>query len=504
MDEKAYLNNRLIVVSNRLPVVISRTKKTGWHVKQGSGGLVTALAPVLKNRGGIWIGWTGNTGTTNDQINRLLKKEEKRIGFQLKTVPLSSVEKDRYYRGFSNEILWPLFHDFLSKCNFNPKYWDTYLSVNDKFARITRENLTENDFIWAHDYHLLGLASHLRDMGVKNNIGFFLHVPFPPPDIFIKLPWRFQILYFLLKYDIIGFQTVRDRTNFLQCVRYLIGHLHTRGKGRVQSIHYDGRDIRLGSFPISIDYQEFANLARSKEVSDAAWYLHEDLPNLKILFGIDRLDYTKGIPERLKAFRNALRRYPDLRGKITLVQIVIPSRRGITEYEALKQEIEQMISQINGEFTLSGWVPIHYMFRSLNRLDLLAYYRSAEIALITPLKDGMNLIAKEYCASNIEQNGVLILSEFAGAAAQFQKNALLVNPHDIEGTADAIYKAFTMDSAIRKENMKKLRRKVRKFDIFWWVDSFLQSAISKNLVHFPLLEDCILSIEDELNQNISE
>ena len=504
MNDKMYLKNRLLVVSNRLPIVLTRSKKTDWKIRHGSGGLVTALAPVLKNRGGIWIGWTGHTGSMNNQIDQLLEKEETNIGFKLKTVPLTAAEKEQYYKGFSNEILWPLFHDFLSNCNFEPRFWDAYVAVNEKFARVTMENLSENDFIWAHDYHLMGLASKLREKGVQNNIGFFLHIPFPPPDIFIKLPWRFQILYFLLKYDIIGFQTLRDRTNFLQCVRYLIGHLHTKGKGRVLSIHIDGRDVRLGAFPISIDYNEFSNLARSNEVSDAAWYLHEKLPELKILFGIDRLDYSKGIPERLKAFQNALRRYPDLRGKITLVQIVIPSRRGISEYESLKQEIEQLISRINGEFTRSGWVPIQYMFRSLNRLDLLAYYRSAEIALITPLKDGMNLIAKEYCACNIEQNGILILSEFAGAAAQFQRNALLVNPHDIEGTADAIYKAFTMDSYTRKENMRKLRRKVRKYDIFWWVDSFLQAAIAKNLVHFPLLEDCILTIEDELNRDISE
>jgi trehalose 6-phosphate synthase/phosphatase len=502
MDEKLYLKNRLVVVSNRLPIVLTRSAEDEWQIQHGSGGLVTALAPVLKNRGGIWIGWPGNFEETSVNIENLLEKEEKNIGFKLKAVTLTSGEKENYYKGFSNEIIWPLFHDFLAHCNFDPKYWDSYLQVNGKFAQVILDDIVESDFIWVHDYHLMGLASKLKEKAIQNNIGFFLHIPFPPPDIFIRLPWRFQILHFLLEYDIIGFQTLRDRTNFLQCVRFLIGNIQTKGKGRVISLNIEGREVRVGAFPIGIDYNEFSNLAKSEAVSDAAWYLHENLPDLKIVFGIDRLDYSKGIPERLKAFRNALHRYPELRGKITLVQIVIPSRRGIKKYESLKLDIERLIGQINGEFSLSGWVPIHYMFRSLNKLDLLAHYRCAEIALITPLKDGMNLIAKEYCASNIEQNGVLILSEFAGVATQFQKNVLLVNPHDIEGMADALYQAFVMDEQTRISNMKKLRQKVRRYNIFWWVDSFLQAAISKNLVHFPVLEDYILTIEDELNTKL--
>jgi trehalose 6-phosphate synthase/phosphatase len=497
MNEEIYLKNRLIVVSNRLPIVLSRSKKNEWQLQYGSGGLVTALAPVLKNRGGMWIGWAGNFEDAGEHIKKLLEKEEKNIGYKLKAVALTTGEIEDYYKGFANEIIWPLFHDFLSHCNFDPKYWDSYLMVNEKFAEIVLGNISEKDFIWVHDYHLFGLASKLREKGVNNKIGFFLHIPFPAADIFIRLPWRFQILNFLLKYDIVGFQTLRDRTNFLQCVRYLIGDVHPEGKGRVLSINIAGQEVRVGVFPIGIDYNEFSNLAKSEEVSDAAWHLHENLPDRKIVFGIDRLDYSKGIPERLNAFRNALRRYPELRGKITLVQIVIPSRRGIKKYETLKLDIERLIGQINGEFTLSGWIPIHYMFRSITRRDLLAYYRCAEIALITPLKDGMNLIAKEYCASNIENDGVLILSEFAGAATQFQKNVMLVNPHDIEGMADALYKAFVMDEHTRKGKMKKLREKVRKYDIFWWVNSFLQAAISKDLVNFPVLEDYILTIENK-------
>jgi trehalose 6-phosphate synthase len=442
---------------------------------------------VLRNRGGLWIGWPG-TQTTGD-LSKPIEAAAKELGYALVPINLSEKEISNYYMGMSNEILWPLFHDLHSYTNFEPHYWNTYGEVNRRFAETIRENSGAGDFIWIHDYHLINVAQELRDLGVKSKIGFFLHVPFPPLDIFVKLPWRAEIIAALCEYDLIGFQTMRDRRNFLQCLRALKQGVSVQGKGQVITVILGDREVRIGSFPISIDFNEFAQRAASKEIADSAWYIHEDLPKKKIILGIDRLDYTKGIPYRLKAFRTLLKRHPELHRKVTLVQVVVPSRRNIPMYRDLKEEIDRLVSEVNGEFTRSGWVPIHYIYRALDRRELLGYYRTAEIALITPLKDGMNLVAKEYCASNIEESGVLILSEFAGAVAQLQRCALLVNPYNIEEVADAIYQAYTMDIHERKSRMKILRQGIRRYDIYWWVNSYLEAAISGTLENFPLLED---------------
>jgi len=477
---------RLVVVSNRLPIVLTKGPKGEWLVKRGSGGLVTALAPVLRDRGGLWIGWTGKEGRAD-----FLEPSDsgtKQIGYNLKQVILNEDDINHYYYGFSNEVLWPLFHDMLSKCDFNPEFWRAYRRVNKKFAKVIWRNTKKDDYIWVHDYHLMLVATELKRLDMKCRVGFFLHIPFPQLDIFLKLPWRFQILRGLLEYDLIGFQTVRDRSNFIQCVRSLIRGARVEGRGQVCKLSMPERQIRVGNFPISIDYDAFASQSATKEVADEAWYIHENLPNRKIILGIDRLDYTKGIVLRLKAFRNALERYPELRGKVTLVQVVVPSREGIHDYMDIKMEIERLVGEINGRFTQSGWVPIYYLHRSLMRRELLAYYRTAEIALITPLKDGMNLVSKEYCACSLDENSVVILSEFAGAAPQLYRGAILVNPYDMEGVADAIYQAFIIDKDERKSRMRKLRRSIQKYNIFWWVDSFLNAAITKSLDSFPALD----------------
>ncbi|RKZ08186.1 trehalose-6-phosphate synthase [bacterium] len=478
--------NRLVIISNRLPIILE--KENGkWKTIPGSGGLVTALAPVLKNRGGMWIGWPGTSELTD--VSKPIEKASSSAGFTMKPVLLNEEEIEGYYIGLSNEVIWPLFHDLQSYCNFDPQYWDTYKEINRRFAEVTIENTSTEDFIWVHDYHLINVAQELKKLGTRSKIGFFLHIPFPPLDIFFKLPWRREILLAMLEYDVIGFQTLRDRRNFIQCVRALTEGIIIQGKGQVIIARIGNRTIRICSFPISIDYKNFVSLARSKKVADEAWFIHEKLPGYQIILGIDRLDYTKGIPYRLKAFRNALQRYPELLNKVILIQVVVPSRRNIPVYNELKEEIERLVGEINGEFTRSGWVPIHYIYRSLRKNELLAYYRTAEIALITPLKDGMNLVAKEYCVSNIEEKGVLILSEFAGTAAQLQKGALLVNPYDIQKVADAIYRAFKMDESERKIRMSKMRKAIKRSDIFWWVNSYLQAAISHDLESFPLLEE---------------
>ncbi|MGA1864785.1 MAG: alpha,alpha-trehalose-phosphate synthase (UDP-forming) [bacterium] len=499
-DSKDLERTRLVVVSNRLPIVFTRGKDGEWLIKRGSGGLVTAIAPVLRDRGGLWIGWTGKPGRSD--FSEPSDQGSKLIGYTLKQVVLNEEEINNYYYGFSNEILWPLFHDLIPLCDFNPEFWSVYKKVNKKFARVICRNILRDDFVWVQDYHLMLVAKELRTMGIKNNIGFFLHIPFPQLDIFLKLPWRFQILRGLLEYDLIGFQTVRDKSNFIQCVRALIMNSRVVGSGQVSTISMPEKEVRVGNFPISIDYDAFAKQAANKEVAEEAWYIHENLPKRKIILGIDRLDYTKGICLRLKAFRNALERYPDLRRNLTLVQVVVPSREVIHEYIDIKKKIDRMVGEINGQFTQSGWMPIHYLHRSLTRTELLAYYRTAEIALITPLKDGMNLVAKEYCACSLDENSVLILSEFAGAAPQLYRGALLVNPYDVEGMADAIHQAFMMSREERRTRMRRLRRIVQKYNIFWWVDSFLNAAITKRLDSFPALDFYMphVEIDDEFKK----
>ncbi len=489
--------NRLVVVSNRLPVIVSQENEDRWKIEPGAGGLITAMAPVLKNRGGLWIGWPGITTDKATGFRSALRKVGRKSGYDLEPVLLTAEERDKFYYGFSNEVIWPLFHDLQTFCNFAPSYWKYYLEVQQKYADVIAENLRPNDFVWIHDYHLLGVAAALRQMGVRARLGFFLHIPFPPLDIFIKMPWRFQILRAILEYDLIGLQTLRDRRNFVQCLRLLVKDAVVKGKGQVISIQRGDREVRLGAFPIGIDFDEFATHADSQEVTDTAWYLHEDFPGKTLVLGVDRLDYTKGIPYKLRAFQNLLLRYPELRRQITLIQVLIPSREDIPEYQGLKEEIERLVGEINGQFTASDWVPIHYLFRSMSRSELLAYYRTAEIALVTPLKDGMNLVSKEFCASSIEEDSVLILSEFAGAAAEMQHCALLVNPYDEEGTADAIYQAFTMSREERYQRMRRLRRVVQKHNIYWWVDSFLRAAIAKNLRDFPIMQDYLPQPDDE-------
>ena len=285
----------------------------------------------------------------------------------------------------------------------------------------------------------------------------------------------------LPEYDLIGFQTMRDRNNFIHYVEGFIKGVHVDSRRQVCTITTPQRQIRGGAFPISIDFKEFARQAAGKSVTERAKRLHDAIGAHQVILGVDRLDYSKGIPERLRSFRNALERFDELRGKIALVQVVVPSREEVPEYQDLKAEIERLVGEISGKFSQAGWTPIHYMYRNLERDELLAYYRAADIALVTPLRDGMNLVAKEYCAANVDNDGVLILSEFAGAATQLRKSALVVNPYDIEGVANAIYRAYIMSPSERRSRMQSLRKSIAKRDIFWWVDFFLWVATANNL-----------------------
>ena len=482
---KSQARSRLIVVSNRLPFAFKRGPGGNWIAEPGSGRLVTALLPVLRNRGGTWIGWPGSAGSARE-FGPALASAGSAAGYDLVAVPLDEAEVREFYHGFSNEVIWPLFHDLTSLCNFDPAYWRTYTRVNRKYAAAVAARADRGDFVWVHDYHLMNVGGDMRALATQARLGFFLHIPFPSPDVFLKLPWRKQVIRALLQYDLVGFQAARDRRNFIACIEALGEEARVEGRGTVVTVTTPRGATRVGSFPISIDYNAFMRAAATAEVDEKARELHTLLPRRKLVLGIDRLDYTKGISLRLQAFQDLLVRHPDMRGKVSLIQVVVPSREDIPEYNRMKTEIEQLVGSINGEFARpGGWVPVWYEYRSLTRLELLAYYRAADIALITPLKDGMNLVAKEYCACSIEEDCVLILSEFAGAAEQLRSGALLVNPHDIEGVAEAIRTAHSMPQDERLARMRAMRRSIRRQDVFWWVDSFLRAAIARDLSDFP-------------------
>src|SRR5436305_1070252 len=322
------------------------------------------------------------------------------------------------------------------------------------------------------------LGRYLREGCCTARFGFFLHIPFPAPDIFEKLPWRKSILRSLLQYHLLGFQTERDRYNFLSCLERIVPEASWAREESHNIVTLDNRRTTVATFPISISYEEFASHAASHEVEAGSEQLRRELAHNFIVLGVDRMDYTKGIPERLKAFRILLRRYPDLRHRVTLLQVVVPSREEIPNYKELRREVELLVSQINGEFTESGWVPIHYMHRNLTRRQLVAYYRTADIALITSLKDGMNLVAKEFCSAQVDERCVVIIIEFAGAAAELQHGALVVNPNDLAGIAEAIHRACVMPVEEKRSRMKLLRDIVRTYNVQSWAEAFLNAAMT--------------------------
>jgi trehalose 6-phosphate synthase/phosphatase len=466
--------NRLILVSNRLPFTLE-TVGGRWIVTPSTGGLATALAPVLRERGGTWTGWPGTTGEIPEAP---FAEAARDAGYDVVPVALNEAERDEFYYGYSNEVIWPLFHDLQDFCVFEPAFWQTYKAVNERYAQVIARHCQRNDFIWVHDYHLMYVAQALRDRDLRATLAFFLHIPFPPYDIFAKLPQQQRLLRALLQFDLLGFQTRRDLRNFLQCVRRVMPDAKVLPQGELHSVRFDKREIRIGRFPIGIDFESFEKGAMSEETTRRSRELRGAFPGCQLILGVDRLDYSKGIPERLQAFRNALERYEQLRGRVILIQVVVPSRVEIPKYHEFKDRIDRLVGDINGRFSTDAWLPVHYHFRSLDHDDLLAHYRASEIALVTPLQDGMNLVAKEYCACCIDKNGVLILSQFAGAAEQLKSGALLVNPYDVEQVADTILKAFRTSHAQRSARMQRMRRVVRNDNVFSWMESFLKAGSS--------------------------
>jgi alpha,alpha-trehalose-phosphate synthase [UDP-forming] len=461
---EAMIPQRMIVVSNRLPVTINCSGDQP-RIQASTGGLVTALDPILRQFGGCWIGWTGSAH--DHRLARLIGDWSASHEYSVHPVFMSAAEKTRFYDGCCNQIIWPLFHGLPSRCCFESAYWQSYRTSNEKFARAVETIWNCGDLVWVQDYHLMLVSQNLRGRGLDKRIAYFHHIPFPPPDIFETLPWRAELLFGLLHYDLIGFQTPRDVRNFVSSVRRCLPDTRVSHSGKNLLVKTRGLSATVGPYPISIDFDEFC-AGPMPAIPKAA---------TKIILGVDRLDYTKGIPQRLSAFRMLLEKHEELRGRVTLFQIVVPSREDIPEYRRLKFDIQTMVSEINGEYGTPSWTPIQYFHRSIPRDELLAFYRTADVALVTPLRDGMNIVAKEFCASRTENRGVLVLSEFAGAAEELGAGALLVNPNDIDAVACALHSALTMNEAEQQSRMQTMRHVVRSHDVYNWAGSFIRDAV---------------------------
>ena len=465
--------NRLTVVSNRLPVTLE-SGPDSCKVRLSSGGLVSALLPVIHKYGGCWVGSAdyGDSLELDSLVSSIAASE----GFQMSPVSLSAELRSDYYCGFCNEILWPLFHDLQSRCNFEPRYWYAYQEANSQFCEKVASQALTDDLIWVQDYHLMLMGEMLSRRFDRRRLLYFHHIPFPPPDVFEKLPWRKQILEGLFGFGLVAFQSQRDRYNFLSCVRRFFPQCVLKKHGRNLVIRNNSSETLIGTFPIEIDYDDFVRSATNPVVSADAEDIRRHLQDCHVVLGVDRLDYTKGIPERIRGFRTLLERYPALHGHVTLIQIAVPSREGIRHYRELQAELGRLLKEVNARFARPGWTPIHYLNRHFSRAELTAFYRAADVALITPVKDGMNLVSKEFCASRIDDSGVLILSEFAGAAHELKTGALLVNPYDAEGIATALYNAFEMNAREKSRRMKRMRKRVRAHNVFEWCERILSAA----------------------------
>ncbi|SFL60226.1 alpha,alpha-trehalose-phosphate synthase (UDP-forming) [Geodermatophilus ruber] len=452
----------VVVVANRLPVdrVTDPDGSSRWQ--RSPGGLVTALEPFVAGRGGAWVGWDGSAGEAPEPFES--------NGMSLVPVPLSEEEVDRYYEGMSNASLWPLYHDVVEKPEYHRTWWDTYVQVNKRFADRAAEVAADGAIVWVHDYQLQLVPAMLRQRRPDLTIGFFLHIPFPPYELFTQLPWRSAIVEGLLGADLVGFQRPSAAANFVQLARRL-HELPARGS----TIEYDGRTVTARAFPISIDAAAFDELAGSPEVVARAAEIRAELgkPD-RIILGVDRLDYTKGIAVRLSAFQELLEDGMVEAPSTVMVQVATPSRERVEHYVHMRETIEQQVGHINGIFGALGGPAVHYMNQSVPREELAALYRAADVMLVTPYRDGMNLVAKEYVAARGDFGGALVLSEFAGAAAELRQ-AFLVNPHDIAGVKNQLVRALRSEPDELAKRMRAMRRHLFKNDLEHWATSFFDA-----------------------------
>ncbi|HET7327431.1 MAG TPA: trehalose-6-phosphate synthase [Nocardioidaceae bacterium] len=457
----------MVVVANRLPVdrLVHDDGTIDW--RRSPGGLVTALEPVLRQHHGAWIGWPGS-GT--DDLEPF-----EQDGLSLVPVGLSDAEVEEYYEGFSNATLWPLYHDVIVAPEFHREWWSAYVRVNRRFAAKAAETAAENAVVWVHDYQLQLVPKMLRELRPDLRIGFFLHIPFPPNELFQQLPWRRSIVEGLLGADLIGFQIPGAAANFVRLVRSLTGHKTHRDRVILPS----GRVVRAKAYPISIDAKGLERLAQLPETRRRAAEIREEVGNpTRVLLGVDRLDYTKGIRQRLRAFGELLRDEQFTVDDTVFIQVATPSRERVEQYRVLRDDIDMLVGHINGDYGRIGTAAINYMHTSFDRAEMAALFLAADIMVVSPLRDGMNLVAKEYVACRSDNDGALVLSEFTGAAAEL-KQAFLVNPYDLDGLKERLLTAAHADPRTLSRRMRAMRKHVLEHDIDRWATEFLTQLTVK-------------------------
>ena len=450
---------RLVVVSNRVPSTAEGPERAG-----AAGGLVSALTPAMEEHGGLWFGWSGRTAQrrpenapTTSQLGKV----------EVATVDLSEDDASLYYTGFSNRTLWPLLHSFPERVVMRSDAYRAYRRTNRRFAEALHGLLHPTDLVWVHDYHLFHVGRELRELGWTGKMGFYLHVPFPAADIFAILPWSSQILEGLLYYDLVGVQTKRYLHNLRDALQTeLGGTLAANG-----ALHLQDASVRLGEYQVGIEPADFLLTEGRPMRGLAERYSIPRASEHRIILGVDRLDYTKGIPQRLAAFERLIERNPSMREKVTLVQISSPSRSRVPEYIEEKERVDRLVGQINGRFSEGGWTPVRYLYRTYSHSELVYFYREADVFMVTPLRDGMNLVAKEFVASQGDDPGVLVLSKFTGAAGAMS-DALVVNPYDVDATAEATAEALRMGAAERKRRWRALMDEVCRHTARSWSAAF--------------------------------
>lgn len=471
MSAGAAGNSDFVVVANRLPIDMERLDDGTTNWKRSPGGLVTALEPLLRKQRGAWIGWPGIADGPEEPMVQ--------DGLRLFPVRLSEQDVAEYYEGFSNATLWPLYHDVIVKPLYQRQWWDRYVEVNRRFAEAASRAAAPGATVWVQDYQLQLVPKMLRELRPDLTIGFFLHIPFPPVELFMQIPWRAEIIDGLLGADLVGFHLPDGAQNFLYLARQLAEVETTRAtvgvRSRLGEVRLADRTVRVGAFPISIDSAELDRQGRNREIRRRARQIRAELGSpRKILLGVDRLDYTKGIDVRLAAVSELLAEGRIKGDDTVFVQLATPSRERVDGYRILRNEVEQQVGHINGEYGEVGHPVIHYLHRPVPRDELIAFYVAADVMLVTPLRDGMNLVAKEYVACRSDLGGALVLSEFTGAAAELRQ-AYLTNPHDLEGVKDTIEAALTQSPEEGRRRMRALRRQVLTHDVDRWAHAFLDA-----------------------------
>ncbi len=498
--------NRLLIVSNRLPIIIEKKKsppskvqmesgeRTGnLHFSHSIGGLATGLGSFYKSYNSVWMGWCGIPS------NKVNSKEKRNIETKLMTdfasypVFLSKRDIESYYRGFCNETIWPLFHCFTQYAVYDESLWKSYGFVNRLFCDAVLKIANPDDVIWIHDYHLMLLPKLIREKMPDATIGFFLHIPFPPFEIFHLLPWRKEILESLLYADLVGFHTYDYVYHFLDSIHRILGYEHAIGQ-----ITTENRVVKVDSFPMGIDYEQYANAIHIPEVKNKVNRIRRKAGSHKIIVSIDRLDYTKGVLQRLEAFNSFLEKYPEYKEKVTFIHASAPSRTKVEHYQLLKKQVDEIVGKINGKYGTIGWVPVWYLYRSLPFNDITALYNVADVALVTPLKDGMNLIAKEFIATKADGKGVLILSEMTGAAKELGE-AIIVNPNNKEEIIESLKKALEMSDEEQIESNMIMQKRLQRYNVKRWARDFIDG-----LSHIKVIQQQLRArrITDEMKRRL--